>query len=181
MHSTKPESPVGADMTNHVSAGAARAALVSDAAYPGVARALIDAARSRCLLSMFIVELTGEEDAGTEDLVEALSAASWRGVHTRVVLGGSRENFPIAQAAVSARAILIAANVPARWLTASPTTGSHAKFLITDDIALLGSHNWTPGAFSGTQMQDSVAIDSPALAGVLHEKFEDQWHRAGGL
>jgi phosphatidylserine/phosphatidylglycerophosphate/cardiolipin synthase-like enzyme len=109
-------------------------------------------------------------------LSEALADASWRGVDVRVVVGGSRDNYQIAAIAAAARAVLADAGVPTRWLSARPGRGSHAKLIISDDFVLTGSHNWSPGAFDGSQVQDSVVVSSPSLAGALHmHVFEPQW------
>jgi phosphatidylserine/phosphatidylglycerophosphate/cardiolipin synthase-like enzyme len=166
-------------VTFPLGAGAAQVALVSDAQYPIVVGTMVAEARTRCLVSMFIVDLVNAENAELVDLIDTLAEAKWRGVDTRVVVGGSRENYPIAITAATARAVLSQAGVPTRWLTAAPTIGSHAKFVVADDMSLLGSHNWSPGSFSGRQVQDSVVIDSSGLAGMLHIKFERQWLRAG--
>lgn len=166
--------------TTPLGVGATQAALVSDGLYPSVAVAAIAETHTRCLVSMFIADLTNPDHQSLADLVDALSDAVWRGVDTRVVLGGSRENYPIAATAVTARAILRHAGVPARWLTATPVIGSHAKLVIADDLTLLGSHNWSPGSFSGRQIQDSLLLDSAAFAGLMQLKFEQQWSRAGG-
>ncbi len=159
-------------------AGPARCALVADDAYPEVALALVDGARRRCLVSMFILDMVRPDHPALLDLVDALGDAAWRGVDTRVVVGGSRQTYQIAATASAARAVLSGAAVPVRWLAAAPVRGSHAKVLVADDHVLLGSHNWSPGSFSGQQIQDSVVIGSAGLAGLLHTGFEEQWRRA---
>lgn len=161
-----------------IGTGPNRAALVADGIYSTAAAEMIERARQRCLASIFIADLLEQTQRGLGDIVDALANASWRGVDTRVILGGSRENFQIAATAVDAEAILRSEGVAVRWLLATPQRGSHAKFLVCDELSLLGSHNWSPGSFSGAQVQDSVLIDSAGMAGILQEKFEEQWRRA---
>ncbi|MEE9393205.1 MAG: phospholipase D-like domain-containing protein [Planctomycetota bacterium] len=62
---------------------------------------------------------------------------------------------------------------------ANPVRGSHVKMAITENIVHLGSHNWSPGAFS-SQTQDFVAIESQAFSALLAQQFEWQWNRAEG-
>jgi phosphatidylserine/phosphatidylglycerophosphate/cardiolipin synthase-like enzyme len=157
----------------------ASSALVPDEAYPAVAVAVLRSARRRCLVSMFIYEVTRLTHPALLELCEVLTEAHWRGADVRVVIGGSRENYSIASAAASARAVLTTSGVPARWLSAKQGRGSHAKLVIADDTVVIGSHNWSPGAFDGSQIQDSVAVKSSALAGTLQmQVFELQWHAA---
>ena len=157
----------------------ARCALVVDGTYPDVLIALLDRAVRRCLVSMFIVDFSQVSRSALIDILDALDSAVWRGVDTRVVLGGSRTNVRIAEAAASARAVLASRSVPARWLSGQPGRGSHGKVVVVDDRCLLGSHNWSHGALSGQQRQESLLFESAALAGLMHTQFEEQWHRAG--
>ena len=69
-----------------------------------------------------------------------------------------------------------ALGLDARWLTAMDTRGSHMKLVVADDTVIVGSHNWSAGAFDG-QSQESVAIRSPSLAAVCARTFENQWNR----
>ncbi len=153
--------------------------LLADAAYaPEVAR-LVREARSRVLASVFIADPQGATDPFL-DLLCALEEAMWLGVDVRVVIGGSRDTFDIAVASAAGRAVLGGRGVQCRWLTGLPLRGSHAKFVVADDTCVLGSHNWSAGAFSD-QTQDSVAVRSAPLAGVLAAHFERQWAAAGGV
>ena len=152
--------------------------LLADTAYePEVAR-LIRAARKRVLASVFIVDPKGAVDQFL-DLLEALEESAWEGVDVRIIIGGSRSTFDIAVASAAGRSVLRERGLHARWLTSSPVRGSHAKLVVADDVCVLGSHNWSAGAFTG-QIQDSVAVNSGALAGVLAARFEEQWKLAEG-
>lgn len=82
----------------------------------------------------------------------------------------------IAEASEAARARALDLGVPCRWLTSVPVRGSHAKLVVCDERVLLGSHNWSAGAFDG-QVQDSVLVESADLAAHLAPTFERDWAR----
>jgi phosphatidylserine/phosphatidylglycerophosphate/cardiolipin synthase-like enzyme len=129
---------------------------------------------------MFIVDLSPARDAEVKiiGVLRELQAASWRGVDARLLIGGSRSNFEIAEASATARDVASSFGIPCRWLTARDVRGSHMKLVVVDDCVVIGSHNWSGGAFS-RQTQDSVLLESRAMAGWLATVFEDQWQRAG--
>lgn len=156
-------------------------ALVADDDYPVVLHELIAGSREICWCSMFIVDLAPVRDRAlaVDAVLIALQASVWRGVDTRLLIGGSRTNFDIGQLGVAAldRARQLA--IPARLLATRPVRSSHAKLVIVDDLLLNGSHNWSVGAFAG-QVQDSLLIRSAAAAAEARKFFLDQWHRASG-
>jgi len=84
----------------------------------------------------------------------------------------------IAQTAFTAVRLARQHHVPARWLSrVGGTRGSHVKLVVADDNVLIGSHNWSGGAFSG-QIQDSTVVTSAPLAARLASFFSSQWSRA---
>lgn len=160
-----------------VGVGPARCALVADASYPSTLVSLVAAANRRCWASVFIVD-TSSATRWFAPLFAELEGAVWRGVDVRMVLGGSRTAFAIAERVAGARSALHARGIPCRWLTAVPGRGSHAKVVVSDDHVLVGSHNWSPGAFEG-QRQDSLLVRSPDLAAAMAGYVGAQWARAG--
>lgn len=164
-------------MTRRLRVDGGSCVLLPDATYAPHLTNLVHGAGRRVLVSMFIVDPYGASPA-VLGLLDALEAAAWRGADVRVLIGGSRRTFDIASAAASGRAVLQERQVPCRWLTGTPVRGSHAKVVVVDDVAVVGSHNWSTSAF-GEQTQDSVRIDSAAVAGAMAAAFEGQWRRAG--
>ena len=160
----------------------ARVRLVSDQDYLPVLSSLIYHAVGRLDASLFLVDLTPGADGSTavDDVLLALQAAVWRGVRVRLVLGGSRENLDILHATHAALLRARQLGLPARMLAARPVRGSHAKLVIADDRVLLGSQNWSHGAFF-TQTQDGLLIDSTDLAAQLRAVFAAQWQRAARI
>lgn len=157
----------------------ARVAAVSDAEYFGAASRIVRSARIRCLLGVFILDPSPGDDAEgrVHRLLEHLRDATWRGVDVRVLIGGSRTNLAIAEASQFGRDACQDLGIDARWLTGRDVRGSHAKMLVADRSVLLGSHNWSSGALT-VQTQDSVEIESSALAGHLARTFELRWKDA---
>jgi phosphatidylserine/phosphatidylglycerophosphate/cardiolipin synthase-like enzyme len=150
--------------------------LVSDEEYPQVLTDRLLGATKRCLASVFIVDTAGSSE-WFPAIFSALEDAAWRGLDVRVLLGGSRINLAIAQRTAGSAEVLRERHIPMRWLTAQQRRGSHAKAVVVDDVVLVGSHNWSAGAFGG-QHQDSVLVASADLASYLAGFFNEQWNRA---
>ena len=158
----------------------ARVVLVPDAEYASIAGAILQRAWHRALCSIFIVDAdpARDPDLRVESLLYELECCVWRGVDTRLLIGGSHENLEIAQTAFTAVRLARQHHVPARWLSrVGGTRGSHVKLVVADDNVLIGSHNWSGGAFSG-QIQDSTVVTSAPLAARLASFFSSQWSRA---
>jgi len=151
--------------------------LVSDGEYAAVVAPLINAARRRVYATVFIVDPT-DVNGRVDSLVDALAEAFWRRVDVRLVIGGSREVFDIATASAGSRAVMATEGIPVRWLTATPVRGSHAKVVVADDFSVVGSHNWTTGALSGEQAQESLVVESAPIADELTAFIMQQWHRS---
>jgi phosphatidylserine/phosphatidylglycerophosphate/cardiolipin synthase-like enzyme len=154
-------------------------ALVTDRRYSKVLAGMIGRARARIWASLFMVDLDVAFDPGHVVLgvLNELAAARWRGIDVRLIVSGSRDNYTIAEAAATAVAVSRQMAIPTRWLGARERRGSHAKFVISDDEILLGSHNWSATAFLGST-QDSAWLQSPPLAAYLGGLFAEQWSRA---
>jgi len=56
------------------------------------------------------------------------------------------------------------------------TSFIHAKLLVLDDIAVIGSHNLTSASIAG-RLELSIAVKSNVLAGALDAIFEDVWRK----
>jgi phosphatidylserine/phosphatidylglycerophosphate/cardiolipin synthase-like enzyme len=149
---------------------------VSDGDYFPVATELIRGCRRRCLVSMFIVDHAVRTDptARLDGLLMELAAAQWRGVEVKLLVGGSRSNRSILEAALLAVARASELGIEVRLAAATPDNNSHVKLVVADDTVLSGSHNWSQGIF-GAQIQDSVRLDDEALAGSLALYFDEQW------
>lgn len=154
--------------------------LVTDGDYLPTLRDMVARSTWRCLVSVFIVDLSPARDGSlaVDNLLLDLQEARWRGVDARLVIGGSRANIEIAEISDAARARALQLGIPCRWLSSRKVRGSHVKLVVADDEVLTGSHNWSPGAFGSGQTQDSLWLASSNLAAHLASQFRRQWRRA---
>lgn len=138
-------------------------------------------ASQRLLAAVFIIDPRPEEDPdGTVRLVlDALARARWRGVDTRVLIGGSHRTPAIELAGRVARRYLRSVGVPCRQFVGKRgETSLHSKYLVADDTVVVGSHNWTRRALVDDN-ELSLALASPVVARALRFEFERDWRRAG--
>ena len=162
---------------------ARQAALLFDEDYGLFLLDAVQRARRRVLATQFLVELRPELDGERLVLMlcRALAEASWRGVDVRVVLSPFVAD-PGLDVNGIARRWLRARDVPVRVYR--PRRGSrrremHTKLVvIDDDLGVVSSHNWTPGAFAANR-EAAVAVRSRDVAGRLSEAFEGYWEVAG--
>jgi phosphatidylserine/phosphatidylglycerophosphate/cardiolipin synthase-like enzyme len=146
---------------------------------------LLDAvqrARRRVLATQFLVELRPEFDGERYVLMlcRALAEASWRGVDVRIVLSRFVGD-PGLDVNGIARRWLQARGVPVRVYQARPGSRReelHTKLaVVDDDLGIVSSHNWTPGAFVANR-EAAIAVRSRDVAGRLAEAFEGYWEVA---
>lgn len=143
--------------------------------YPAVMRMVRDS-RGQCLCSIFIVDhdLNGDPEIRVDRLLVELACATWRGVETKLLIGGSRRVAEIRGASLLAWARAQELGIEARLAAAVTDDASHVKLVVTDTHVLTGSHNWSRGMF-GAETQDSVLLKSPALAAAMRTYFLKQW------
>jgi phosphatidylserine/phosphatidylglycerophosphate/cardiolipin synthase-like enzyme len=155
------------------------AVFLSDSDYVPFALRAFGASRIRILASVFIIDpRVGDSPVpNVYNLLIACRDAMGLGADVRILIGGSRRNHQIGASAQLAWDLCRALGLDSRWLTAMETRGSHMKLVVADDTVIVGSHNWSAGAFGG-QSQESIAIRSPSLAAVCAGTFENQWNRS---
>jgi len=148
---------------------------VPDESYKDVVFQLAANARRWFLASIFIVDTrTGvRKTPDVVHLVQALGDAVARGLFVRVILGGSDRNFTLADIAFGAEALFRSYGVPCKIASRKGIT-THKKLVIADDFTLLGSHNWSEGAWTN-QRQDSVLIKDSGLAAFMSEWVRRDW------
>jgi phosphatidylserine/phosphatidylglycerophosphate/cardiolipin synthase-like enzyme len=155
----------------------AQVALVSDHSYEDVVTSMMQRARRRVWVSVFMIDLaTPDPKLRVLGAMHELAAAQWRGVDVRLLIGGSRDNLQMAECSATALAVAKQLGLTTRWLTSRKSRGSHVKFVLADDEVLLGSHNWSLSSFA-LSTQDSVWFQSPELSAYLCDAFAAQWLR----
>jgi len=147
---------------------------VADHRYDRFANDLIAGARTRCLCTMFIIDLNRQaRQFLVDNLLRQLQAAKRRGVDVRVMVSGSNDSLSILESSAIANRRLRQLRIPVRWGARSRRT-NHSKILLCDDQVLIGSHNWSGDDFRGST-QDSLLVSSPGLCATLTLAFEKGW------
>ena len=101
-------------------------------------------------------------------LVEALAAARARGVDTGVVIDLSDYNTLLNKVNLPAKEFLAHAGVAVFDDPARTTT--HAKMIVVDDVAVIGSVNWGKDALE-VRNETCVVIRDPAIANWFADYF----------
>lgn len=151
--------------------------VVIDGAYVSTVKAALDGAQSSIEVLMFL----GTSAAGTPEspgplvLVDALVAATNRGVAVRVVLDQDDGGEPYRSLFINRALVRRLQGSGIHVRLDDPRTLLHSKTVLVDDVTtVVGSHNWTARALSGTH-EASVLVQSPALAERAKERFEQLW------
>jgi cardiolipin synthase len=140
--------------------------------YVDEAAARIDAARTRVALVVYGMNADPKyPDGDVNVLIRRLGAARRRGVPVRVVL---ERGFDAGVEMVNREAAraLAAEGVEVRLDPADRIT--HAKLLVADDRAIVGSNNWGHGGF---RLYHEVAVSTPLASAVapLAAYFDALW------
>jgi len=145
--------------------------------------AQIRRARQSILAAQFIMAIYPTADRQREVLTlsHALVEAAWRGVEVRILLSPFRSGDVEVDINRIAAQYLSARNVPVRTFSPlgdSRRRGLHSKYVLIDQrLTLLGSHNWTPGAFN-SNFETSIAVESVDLGLRLAQSFNRMWEQS---
>jgi phosphatidylserine/phosphatidylglycerophosphate/cardiolipin synthase-like enzyme len=117
-----------------------------DASYVPEAMALINGAEERVDLLLYGMNVDPDQpDSEVYKLLKAMKAAQDRGVQVRIVLDWSSYDRTMNRLNTSNAAELRKLGFNVRFET--PQTISHAKLLVSEKEALIGSNNWGYGGF----------------------------------
>lgn len=134
-------------------------------AYPRAAERLIASAKKRVWVMQYVIR--PDVDGVVHGLLQALVEAHSRGVEVRVgldkgLLYGTTKRDPKNDAAAE---WLTKNGVQVVWDEQERT--SHAKILLVDDqVAIIGSHNWTRAALTGNR-EVSLLVTDPEQVGQI--------------
>jgi phosphatidylserine/phosphatidylglycerophosphate/cardiolipin synthase-like enzyme len=157
--------------------------LLCDEAYLDYLHAVLPKARRRVWVSQFLIGL--DPDSDTDGLVRGLchelGRQAWKGLDVRVLLSPFLAGEPAYQLNAPAREFLGARGVRVRTYRApehSRRDGLHSKLVLLDgDRAVVGSHNWSSGAFCANR-EMSVAVRSVDVTRRLDMTFRRLWEAA---
>lgn len=155
-------SPLGTLAMNHI----------SDRAYYPTLLAAAERARVRIWASIFICDIRPSRDIQGRvlDLISVLIERAALGVDVRVMVTGDASAADIAAANLASGLYLHKTGVPLRRVMASEggRLGSHAKMVVLDDAALIGSQNWSVGGFD-VHLEDAIWLQGQGVERVASE------------
>jgi phosphatidylserine/phosphatidylglycerophosphate/cardiolipin synthase-like enzyme len=151
-------------------------AMYSDGGYKGVVQPLIQAAKSRILLCTYGMNT---DDKDVQAVLADVGAAVKRGVQVRVVLDVSPADYG-GDPTINADAGVYLKKLGADVRNDPGTVITHAKFLVVDDTAVLGSNNWGHGGFFSYH-EAGVKTQFAAAVAALVAYFEKQWATGTGV
>lgn len=136
--------------------------------------AILEDARDSIRVVQFVMQLKGKSaKMSSRELGIKLAAKVRDGVRVQAILNTAGGGWRAPALNRQAAQWLIERGVEVRTLGASRTC--HAKLLIVDsEIAIIGSHNWTPYALD-RNFEVSVLIRDPACVGQLAAHFQELW------
>ena len=143
--------------------------------YPAVLVKLIATARQSIHVVMYrISHYPQYQDSVTNDILDALIAASARGLNVRVYMDDCSFYKSEAEANLEAARYLSDHGVSVRM--DDPQVTTHAKLVVIDQrTVILGSTNWNYYSLAKNNETDIAFIDFPAVAAPYEAFFERLW------
>jgi phosphatidylserine/phosphatidylglycerophosphate/cardiolipin synthase-like enzyme len=161
----------------HIGVLNSKAELIRDDQYHQIVKYLCLRARRRIFANVFIIDLLPSEETietVVADLLLDVRDARLRGVDIRLIIGGSKQNADIQDKTEAALKHCQRLKIPCQLMSLFSESTSHKKLVVVDDRVLIGSHNWSHGAFTG-QIQDSVLIEDDRLASYFADEIANEW------
>jgi len=139
-------------------------------------------ARHKIWVSLFIYDIRPSRDLEglVLDLTAALIERNSLGVDVKVLLNGIATTPDISVANLASGLYLTEFGIQHRRVFDNENrSGSHAKFLICDDLAVIGSQNWTDDGFR-LNIEDAIILKSKPVM-ILEREFLRLWEVGRGL
>ncbi len=134
---------------------------------------LLRSARQRIDVCMFHIALTSAGHP-TRRLLEALRDRKRAGTSVRVLVDRDRNWDPYASRVINQPALDYLRDAGIRVRVDPPGLLLHSKFVVIDDLVVVGSHNWTAGSYFGFD-DLSVVIRSAAVRRAQSQRFAALW------
>lgn len=142
----------------------------------------IETAKQQIWASLFIYDLRPSRDIRGKvlQLSTSLINKKLQGLDVRVLLAGYLRTADIAAANLASGLYLKEFGVPhRRSIKDNEQMGSHAKYVICDEVAVVGSQNWTDDGFR-LNIEDALLLKGDAVF-ILESEFLRQWELGKGL
>lgn len=153
---------------------------LTDREYFGFLLASLEAASRRIWASIFLYDLRPSRDLNGDvmELTTAMVQRRVAGVDVRLLVSGEVSTPDIAVANRATALFLDRYGVLTRhaFSTTPGRSGSHAKYAVIDDMAILGSQNWTDDAFR-LNTEDAVVVTGQPVD-ALAALFQNTWYQA---
>jgi phosphatidylserine/phosphatidylglycerophosphate/cardiolipin synthase-like enzyme len=135
---------------------------------------ILDGAKSSVQVVQFVAQFKGKSaKMSSRELGIKLAAKAREGVPVQVILNTAGGGWRASALNRQAAGWLNERGIEVRTLGSGTTC--HAKLLIIDgEIAIIGSHNWTPYALE-RNFEVSVLVRDTACVGRLKQHFEALW------
>ena len=142
--------------------------------YPARVLPLVESAKKSISILMYEWKWYQHEPAGgVEKLSLAICSAAKRGVKVRVFLDMEAQHHPITK--INSRTASFLTKSGAEVKFGCVGTVTHAKLvLIDDDVLVLGSHNFSKGAFTRNYESSIIVTGREAIAD-YRRFFESLW------
>lgn len=148
----------------------------TDGDYLGEAKALLGSAKTSISLLIYGINLSFDDtDTEMYKLAALMQAAAEKGVTVKVILEKSDYNPDMNAVNAKAAAVLMDMGLDVRYDPLG--TISHAKLLLVDDTAIVGSNNWGNGGFFSNH-EIGVRTSDPGVVKDLGEYFDGIWEES---
>jgi phosphatidylserine/phosphatidylglycerophosphate/cardiolipin synthase-like enzyme len=135
---------------------------------------ILEGAKSSIQVVQFVMQLRGKSaKMSSRELGIKLAAKASEGVIVRVILNAAGGGWRAPALNRQATEWLNERGIEVRTL--GPKTTCHAKLVVIDrEVAIVGSHNWTPYALKDN-FEVSVLIRDAGSVGRLAQHFDQLW------
>lgn len=143
----------------------------------------LEGATRRVDVGMFMVGLGTATPAQGRvlDVLDAVVRCRYRRVDCRVLLDDFSDDTTQPTLNLVAAHYLAEAGVPVRLYASARHPAAHSKYVLADeDVALVGSGNWSAGGLTAN-LEGSLRVVSRPLVRVLRRRFDGDWTGAGEI
>jgi phosphatidylserine/phosphatidylglycerophosphate/cardiolipin synthase-like enzyme len=142
----------------------------------------IKKAKYRIYATSFIINslIKNDVELKIRNLIKVLAYAKWQNVDVKIMFGNS-QNSTISTANETTAHYMKELGLSVKRYESSYRKSLHSKYvIIDDDLIMIGSHNWSEGAFS-KHNEYSIAVYSKELNTILNDEFHKLWNNAKEL
>lgn len=129
----------------------------------------------RIYAAIFIIDTFDDRYGHIKRILEEIAYAKWKGVDVKIVIGWSQKSLGIDVCNRLSFQLLKKKGVPVRFSNPPDNYSFHSKYVVIDDLVLLGSHNWSQLDIFMSR-ENSVAVYSEDVARNFTYHFKKLWN-----